>query len=229
MSDVQFRRDVYVYNESTGLVITSAKQGERWGERLDDVKAARKGVKSGAFIALELYQDDPLLVRVVVGGEITPEEQNSWVDRFAARLNVSDGRLALCGGIEFLTGDANEDDDFVQIVEIPAGGYCADVFTLIPGVNGYYGNTDSSLLVSYWQRTRPGEDPPEWVTDSVTDESPRYVDFLVHLTSVTDDIPEPVFQEDEYWFPIALNRRTPERCPVGIQAVGPIQGDETAS
>jgi hypothetical protein len=231
MSDAQLRRDVYVYNESTGFVITSALQGGQWSDRLDDLKAARNAVTSGAFLPLELYQDDSFLVRVVVGGDLTADEQASWVDHFAARLQVPDGRLALCGGIDFLTGDSDEDDDFVRIVEVPPGDYRADVYTLLPGLNGYFGLEDEleddTWLAAYWQRTRPGEEAPVWLTASESDsEGTQYIDFLVHLTPATEDIPEPVFEEDEYWLPIAINRRVPDRCPSGVPAVGPIQGEE---
>jgi hypothetical protein len=96
-------------------------------------------------------------------------------------------------------------------------------------VNGFYGDTDPDSLAEYWQATRPGDPPPPWVTDSTVDESPRYIDFVLHLTPATSDIPEPAFQEDEYWFPIEVNRRTPARCPAGVQAAGPIQGDEAGN
>jgi hypothetical protein len=226
-TDPILRKDVSVYNESTGFVITSAKQGERWGDRLDDLAAARRGVRNGAFLALELYQDDPFLVRVVVGGTLTAEEQESWVDHFTALLKVPDGRLALCGGIEFLTGDSDEEDEFVQIVALPPGDYRADLYTLLPGLNGYYDLDGQDPLTDYWQRTRPNEPLPDWITSSGNEsEAPRYIDFLLHLTPATEDIPKPVFQEDEYWFPIANHRRKPDRCPTGVLAVEPIQGAE---
>jgi len=70
------RRDVYVYNDATGFLITSQGVGGREIEPDDEAWTA--AVRAGDLLPIELVQDDSFLIRVVAGGELTPQEAGEW-------------------------------------------------------------------------------------------------------------------------------------------------------
>lgn len=182
---MSMRRDVSVYNEATGFVITSTKVFGKF-EEIDDPEGQWvEGIQSGAFLAVELVQDDPIHCRIILDDVLTPEEEGEVVQRCAWKLRVPDGKLVIAGGIECLIEEVDEDDEFVQILDIPRGDYRLDLYTCFAGVNGpylYWGNYDidankpgatrakpeggplvSEPVGAWFRRTRPGEPFPYWL------------------------------------------------------------------
>jgi hypothetical protein len=97
---VRICRDVYVPNESDGIVFTSrslAGSGLMPGER-----SWREAVGRGDLLPLSVEREDGFVVRVVVG-DLEEREDAEWVGRLTAPLRLPDGALAISGGIEKLT------------------------------------------------------------------------------------------------------------------------------
>ena len=215
------RQDLAVYNEATGLVVTSRKMA---GKTLDEGSAEwKKAVARGDMLPLTLVQDDSFIIRVVAGGPLTAQEDAEWVARVDWHLNVPDGKLCITGGSVFANEDYDQDDphfeEYVGQVEVPKGRYRAALYTQVHGVNGGgvleyvaggYGKGES--LESWLARTRPGETP-------INADEIELVDFLLHLEPI-DAAPKTGLSElpEDGWFSGAENARKPERCPLGLVA-----------
>jgi hypothetical protein len=209
------RRDVYVYNEATGWTLTSLGMNGRVAvpESRPALREWARGIERGDFIPISLVQDDALVVRVVVDEALTEQEAAEWVDYFAARLAVPDGKLVLCGGAEFLWEPGLEgSEDYMRVVEVPPGEYLAEVYTQLPGVNGPMNDEDD--LKAYWRQTRKRERMPAWLKDEVPDDT-YLVDFVVRLTPLAAPPDEPPLEDG--WIPTAVHPRLPEKCPRGLE------------
>lgn len=180
------RADHYVYNDSTGFLITSTaakglevQPGEpEWNARYLE----------GAFIPIELRQDDSFVVRVVVNDELTEAEVDEWVGKARFRIDVPNGELVIVGGREYITEISEWTEkhlcNYVRMVNIPPGEYQLDLYSYVTSPNGlalmYQAegiedlydiemDTESAShlepLGTYFRRTRNlgTEDFPEWL------------------------------------------------------------------
>jgi hypothetical protein len=215
------RQDLAVYNEATGLVVTSRTMA---GKALDEGSAAwRKAVADGRMLPLTLVQDDPFVIRVVAGAPLMPQEEAEWVARVDWHVDVPDGRLCITGGSVLTNDDYDEDDpyfeQFIAQVALPPGRYRVALYTHVHGVNGASviehlagGYHRGESLESWFARTRPGEVP-------LVEGDIQLVDFLVHLepvrsVPVSGLSPLPA----DGWFNGLENARKPEVCPLGLAA-----------
>jgi hypothetical protein len=252
------RTDVNIYNEATGFTITSKSLGGRDFSPWDSSDPEwREAMREGLFLTAELVQDDSFGVRVVADEPLTEEEQAQWVDHWAAKLLITDGILTISGGIEYLWGE--EMEDYTQYVPVAPGVYRVDFYTYIPGVNGWHclraAPEGEEPFGAYFRRTRPGEAFPywlqadcyeepeqdpgheaEWEEEPEEDEdSPGYIDFLLHLTPLErlppDEAPPapPLGDpeaEDGGWIPIVVAPRKPGIFPTGLVSLA--EADEEA-
>ena len=185
-------------------------------------------VERGAMMPMSLYQDDGYNVRVVLG-ELTEEEREEWVARARWKLSIPCGKLLVTGALD------NEDDIDEAIdggkywlgcyVAVPPGDYRVDVLSYPPGdLSTGWGQIEGSDLFpategiepeepqAYWRRTRPQEEPPEWITEGY-DLEEKYLSFVIHLAPLTQEPPPPKFEEDGF---ISWEFRKPEKCPRGL-------------
>jgi hypothetical protein len=172
------RRDLAIYNEATGFVVTSRRMA---GKTLDEGSAAwKKAVAKGDLIPLSLIQDDPFIIRIVAGDRLTPQENAQWVARVDAHLKVPDGRLCVTGGAAFTNEDYDADDphheQYVGEVAVPKGHYRAALYSLSFGLGDHAERGDR-------------------------DDQHELVDFLLHLEPV-DATPESGLSElpKDGWF-----------------------------
>jgi hypothetical protein len=242
MSEIIARHDVEIYNEATGWIVTSQSlAGCDLSNAYSGTPAWSLAVQDGIFVPIELVQDDPILVRIVVDQELTPQEAEEWVGHFTSRLRVPDGVLTISGGTEYLEGD--EMEDYTQHIAISPGKYQVDVYTYLPWLNGEYcyKSASSEPLGTYFRRTRPNDTFPTWLqsecfedpsidpgheeqwpedndTEDDADDEPAYVMFLVHLHSVEnwEEIPSVPLDENG-WVTIDAGARQPARCPLGLR------------
>lgn len=245
------RRDVYVYNESTGLIVTSA--GLAADARGDEVdlgapgdKAWRKAVQGGLVLPIELVQDDPVVVRVIVDDDLTAAEEAEWVGRLDSKLVVPDGRLALCGGLDLLAEGLEGAADFVQVLDVPPGTYRATLYAQLPGLNGehLFGRAagrrkEAEPLGAFFRRTRgkkkfpawlqawcvayPEKDPGHeraWQERTRPDDAREVLDFVLHLTPLRPRQKADAAKVDkDGWVGLdAWEVRAPEACPLGLPA-----------
>lgn len=227
------RRDLGIYNEATGFVVTSRKMAGRVLE--EGSPEWTKAVQRGDMLPFQLVQDDPFVIRVVAGEPLSAQESEEWVARTDWHLNVPDGQLCVTGGAPFANEDYDADDaywaQFVAEVAIPKGRYRASLYTHLHGVNGsgvidhLAGGFDRGEPLEDWlARTRPDAAVPEW------DETHEPVAFLLHLEPVAaapKDGLTPL--PDGGWFDSAANARKPERCPLGIAATDVLRRPDAES
>lgn len=218
------RRDIAIYNEANGFVVTSRKMA---GKTLDEGSAEwKKAVTRGDMLPISLMQDDPFVIRVVAGEPLSAQEEAEWVARVDWHLNIPDGRLCVTGGAVFTNEDYDDteaySEQFVGEVAIPKGRYKASLYTQLHGINGgdvidhLAGGYDRGEAYDDWfARTRPGQAPPAWDAD----EGREVVGFLLHLEPI-DAAPKNGLSDlpDDGWFGGAENARKPELCPLGLAA-----------
>ncbi|MGR8933627.1 MAG: hypothetical protein ACU837_04465 [Gammaproteobacteria bacterium] len=212
------RQDLYVYNEATGFCITSAKMA---GKGLNSGEPKwNKAVLAGKLLPVSLIQDDPFIIRVVVGDELNSQERDEWVGCIDWHLDLSDGQLVVCGGAEYLLDDYEDGDDyagqFVRKLAVPPGYYRAGVYYQLPGVNGQacldqlaggYGRMEYEL---------------DWHGQPYPESETEYVDFLLHLrpdaspAETRKQLGKPLLEGG--WFAETAGARKPEHCPLGIVA-----------
>jgi hypothetical protein len=102
------RRDVYVYNEATGFMVTSMDMARK---TLDEgSKKWNKAVADGKMIPVSLIQDDPFYVRIVAGEPLNAQESDEWVARLEWPLEIPGGKLAITGGAVLVYEDYDPDD-----------------------------------------------------------------------------------------------------------------------
>ena len=231
------RRDMHVPNESDGFVFTSAgmhgkgiSPGDRdWAE----------AVRHCALLPLAVESEDAASVRIVVDEPLCAAEQGEWVGVVRSGLRVPDGKLALCGGSVYLLEKQPWTEEFVRIVEVPAGDYRATLYCYASAPNGRLCAERAGPeepLGAWFRRTRSGQAMPSWLHNlCIHDPSldPGHhkqwkratlkpgrpvVDFLLHLESGRDEIssaplnPEGVMDATEC--------RKPDPFPLGIATAG---------
>jgi hypothetical protein len=239
------RRDIAVYNEATGFVVTSRGMG---GRGIDPTSRAwTSAFLRGDLLPIELVQDDSFVIRIVAGGKLSRQEEDEWVGRVSWILNCPDGQLVVAGGSEFLEEplDAGENDELqsVRTIAIAPGTYRADFYTYLSGVNGAVlleramRQTAAETLGAYFRRTRTSTPFPDWLRARMVAcpdldpgyesewkvempaEVPPFVDFLLHLTTATAAGKAP--RRTEGWISNTVHDvRVPARCPLGLDARG---------
>jgi predicted DNA-binding WGR domain protein len=248
-SDPALRKDLYVYNEATGFLITSkrlaAKGWDSAGEEWE------KAVCNGDLIPTELYQDDSFVIRVVVGGELSAQESDEWCGRLDWKLRVPDGNLVVCAGSDYVMEDWEDEEgyigDHVRHLKIPRGDYKASLYMYLPGVNGApclraaQGGDEPDPFGEWFRRTRPNETFPEWLHNEciadpsedpghekewkkakkIEDPHEHYVAFLIHLTpsKTGDRVAMPELNDG--WFSTPNQCRVPKKIPLRIPSQEP--------
>lgn len=249
------RRDLYVYNEATGFVITSAGMAGR-------VQSSRPAkwndaVAEGRILPVELVQDDSLLLRVVVGAPLEPEEEAGWVGRLVSRLSIPDGRLVVTGGCEFLEEPELDEETrgtYTRELAVAPGEYRATLLATIHGVNGPFLLERAGAeepLGAWCRRTRPGERFPVWLY-GLCRSDPRHdpghwdewsgapeedarpaglLDFVLHLEPLAAGQAAPPTPPLDHGFVslAAFEARRPQRCPRDLLARDPLGREDEAS
>jgi hypothetical protein len=213
------RWDVYVYNEATGFIVTSRALGGR-GFGPSDKRWAR-AFAAREILPLELAQDDPFIVRVVLGGALSDEESAEAVGRIDTALELGD-ELVVAGGVEYVTEGEAWAEEFVRIVPVPAGSYRAQILTYLPGLNGdaclRAAGGDPDALGAWWKKSRGRKPPPAWIRGEEEAGAPvEHVQFLVHLTPL-DGTPPVLPPLDGGFVSCTAGARKPEVCPAGLIA-----------
>lgn len=163
--------DLSIYNEATGFSVHARGMGGLTREALDADLV--RHVREGLVIPVALVQDDPLLVRVVLG-DLTPEEDEEWVGRVVSTLRIPCGTLAVEGGLDPRVDDEEaEEEGYVKYVEVPPGDYTVEILTYLHGINGEYCVEDALKKErpgAWFRRTRPDTPMPKWLELWLSDE-----------------------------------------------------------
>ena len=193
--------------------------------------------EKGALMATALYQDDGYFVRVLIG-DLNAEEQSEWTARVGWKLNLESGKMVVSGVCdpdlekylkEFPAAETGGDYELGCLVEVPKGEYAVTIYSYPPNdlSGGWMAleapssyktcfGQDSDIKyedpLDYFSRTRPGQTAPEWLTEGW--EENDYLDFLIHLAPLAEDLPLPEIGDDGC---LLWQFRKPEICPVGIR------------
>jgi hypothetical protein len=179
------RRDVSVYNEATGFLITSEGLAGRDCNCQAESPQWQQLIQDGVFLPISLVSDNCPIFRVIVNDSLTDQEKAECIDHVAWKLLIPDGRLALIGGCEYLWGEDSE--EYMNVLKVPPGEYRADIYTCFTGINGpdlYWGNYEfevgeegathakssggplqSEPVGAWFRRTRPDEEFPQWLVE----------------------------------------------------------------
>jgi hypothetical protein len=190
----------------------------------------------GAIMAMGLYQDDGYAVRIV-NGPLKPEEESQWTSKVTSKLNLSSGRLVISGvsfdGFDkylenFETAEDGGEYEFGCFVDFTPGVYRVDVYSYPPNdlaggllvlesrreFRRHFGEaTPFEKMSDYFNRTLPGQTAPDWIAEGYEDAA--FLDFVVQLSPLAEDLAEPQFDEDQNC--LKWEYRKPEICPVGIR------------
>lgn len=195
------RQDVEVENETSGFVIASIAMAKRPSQKSAGSNWERL-VSQAALIALELYQDDPFVVRVLVEEPLTHEEDRLWIHRIGAKLHLPRPGMALCGGREYVDDPDDSDIEAVEI-SVPAGTYAVDIHVYVTGP-GYL---------------RQREISPDHLPDPSDADAVRYVDFVVRLSEWHEGFDVTPCGADG-WIPCQSPSRISDGTREGLISVG---------
>lgn len=243
---MRYTKDLSIYNEATGFSLHSRGMGGLDRETLTN--DLLRSVRDGLVVPVQLVQDDPLRVRVVLG-DLLPAEEEEWVGRIVWKLRIPCGSLAVEGGLDPSTTD---EDEYVQFVDVPPGDYLVEVLTYLHGINGSYCVADfmrRDPLGMWFRRSHPGAPFPTWIKMELAEEpgwdpgheaewnafaesldrmSVAEYDALVEADGDLIDFvvrltplgsEKPTLESHEDgWFMIDAGARKPTRCPLGIRS-----------
>ena len=235
------RLELIIHEAGCLIMVAPMSLGGRQYEDLfdvfDDEEQLRKMIESGAMMPMSLYQDDGYLVRVVMG-DLNEQEASEWTARVKWKLNIPCGQLLVTGALDNEDGfEAMKDGDESWLggyVEVPAGQYGVEVCSYAPGDLstgwGQIENFDGKGLFEptegiepekpsdYFARTRPEEDLPAWIRDDGYVREGEYVNFVVRLAPLTEDLPMPEL-DLEAGDLLKWEFRKPEKCPLGLRSL----------
>jgi hypothetical protein len=195
----------------------------------------------GSAMAMSLYQDDGFTIRLIIG-DLTEEEKTEWTSKVSWQLDLESGEIVVSGvcdeDLEDYLKDFGDGQNVTDcylgcIVKIPAGNYQVDVYSYPPNdlAGGWMAIEDKSLFracfgqdseftfekpVNYFNRTRPNENPPEWIKNGYEDA--WFLDFVIQLTPISKELPIPEFEDGGC---LQWEFRKPEICPIGIRLEEP--------
>lgn len=192
--------------------------------------------RQNAIMMMSLYQDDGYTIRLIIG-DLTDQEKNEWTSKVSWKLNLESGEMVVSGVCDedleeymedFGDGENTTDCHLGCIVKIPQGEYLVDVYSYPPNdlAGGWMAIEDKSSFricfgkdseipyekpIDYFNRTRPNENPPDWVKNGYEDA--WFLDFIIHLKPFSGELPIAEFEDDGC---LKWQYRKPEICPLGI-------------
>lgn len=237
------------FNDGYWYVLSSTSLG---GSQLSPAQIAEKlevsnpanlnpFLQAGVCLPLFFPGDCALDDAVVVIGDLTEQEEAEWIGRIQATLNIPCGEfLVMGGGLEedfevALSHFEAPDPHFVffQKFKLEPGMYLVEVYAFLGSmtVNIAWDNgkkrAQQEALTDWWQRTRPNQDYPQWLTayledDYVDSDKFGLLEYLIRLKPISEaeaaQIPIPALVEENgetFWCGVFEMRR-PDPCPLGI-------------
>jgi hypothetical protein len=169
------RTDFTLYSDSPSVYLASeGLHGRTPSNVLHLVQGTedllKQAMHEGLVMPLMMAEEGAYQTRVVVG-ELSDQEAAEYTGAVAWYLRLTDGRLALSGGLSLFQRDIGGDlvEDFIHTVEVPAGDYAVRVLTFLPGKTAFSNLEKTALkegfetVGEYWRRTREGFEFPDWL------------------------------------------------------------------
>jgi hypothetical protein len=156
-----FRQDLEIRHDARGFVLASSSLAGRDCRCESGDPRWLALVAEGIFLPVEMStKRGATVLRVLLGKELSAQEQEECYDRFAWRLRIPDGQFTLIGGgREYLTdsgradaagtaglapGETFKDEGYlvrgwgdpIAVLGVPPGDYRVDLHACFTGVNG---------------------------------------------------------------------------------------------
>lgn len=188
-------------------------------------------VERNVLMPMSLYQDDGYIVRLVKD-DLSEREARDWVARVRWKLNIPCGKLLITGVLDYEDEipEAKDGDDFYIgccYVEVLPGDYQVEVYSYPPydlstgwgqieNPELFTGSLEPEAPSDYFQRTRPNEEPPEWLNSENFNFENAYINFVVKLSALQGGLPDLEFEDDGL---IEWEYRKPDKFPLGVPAL----------
>ena len=130
-------RNISVSHDARCFALTTTSKAGLCAELVPGSEPWQEAVSRGAFLPIALKGDrGGTAVRVLIQRDLSPQEEMEWVHRETATLDISDGRLVVCGSLDFLCEQYFPASDMVRTMSVPPGVYRLDLYSLYVGING---------------------------------------------------------------------------------------------
>lgn len=238
------------FNDGAWYVLTSASLGGRHlspeemvaALQSRDSNSVRGFLEKGICLPLHFDGDCALDQVHIIVGDLNPREEDEWLGRIQARLEIPCGEFVLIGGggtedeweAAAQEGESEECDNVTKIKVMP-GNYLAEVYAFVNSMtfnvswDGGYGiNTTgketAETLSAWWASTRPGEPYPQWIEAKRANrfcnaDELGLVEYLIRLRPWREEdnaLPLPLQIPDVHWCGLFEYRRNIP-CPRGLR------------
>ena len=157
--------DFMIYNDGNDFSIGSGTAQTKYDT--DSLIADKNFMAVGDFICLELFEDNCVNVRVVIG-ELTEQEEAEWVGRVRSKLDLRCGKLGVSSALVMF--DEDPDETAFNFIRVPPDEYQVDVYAYFPSFTGVakglrdeLTGPESTPVAQWFRESRPGEDMPNWL------------------------------------------------------------------
>ena len=161
----RFFEDFLIYNDGNDFSIGSRDATKKYST--DELIANKNFLSVGEFFSLELFTDNCINARVVVGA-LTEQEESEWVGHVRSKLDLSCGELSVSSALVMF--DDDPDETALRFISVPPSKYQVDVYAYFPSFAMVAENLTAELMkcefvpIAQWFReTRPSEDFPQWL------------------------------------------------------------------
>ena len=189
-------------------------------------------LRDGVCLPLYFPGDCALDDAIVVIGDLTEQEEAEWIGRVRSKLEIPCGEFLVMGGgmeedFEVALTHFETTDSFFQKLKLEPGSYMVAVYAYLSSMTVNFAWEDISdpdeSIEGWWQRTRPGQDYPEWLNfyleeEYVDSEEFDFLEYIIRLAPLKEDVPEPDLEESTKWCGV-FEIRKPDLCPLGIRRI----------
>lgn len=228
-----FFNDGYWYVLSSTSLGGSYMSADEIADKLEVENAAHKHqlLQDGVCLPLYFPGDCALDQALILVGDLSEQEEAEWIGRLRGKLEIPCGEFMIVGG--GMAEDFEEALDHFQApnphavhfvkVKVEPGTYLVEVYAFVSSmtVNVAWDEMDDDAehIVDWWQRTRPGQEPPAWLQEyqeeGYVEAEQGLVEYIIRLVPTTEDIPLAELEEETKWCGVFEIRR-PALCPLGI-------------
>lgn len=197
-----------------------------------DPAVIKQLLEDGVCLPVCFPEDCALDQSVIVTGELDQEEQDEWIARLRARLEIPCGEFMLMGGAmeeHFeeslpMQEPGGENGPACQKVQLQPGTYLVEIYAFLGSatVNEEWEEWPYDLAPEeWWNNTRSG-DHPAWIKmyaeeECVEAEDLGMLEYIIRLAPLNEDIPIPDIDEEDTNWVVDFETRKPKQCPQGIK------------
>jgi hypothetical protein len=224
--------------DGPGYVLTSSSLGgsglshDEIAHRLEssDPEIIHELLSRGICLPLYFPADCALNNAVVILGDLNEREQNEWIGRIQAMLEIPCGELVLLGGgmeedfDNALSNDPNSITSLYQTFKVPPGRYLVEIYAFLGSITADRALIDvqnrGDSVVEWCQlANQQPENYPQWLQYFLEDKwfdwnALGAQEYIIRLAPLQEHPTIPELTEDMWCGVFTI--RTPKACPQGI-------------